>query len=275
MAAAGGVCAALACGWLVASGVAEAGSGSLTRWAKELSRLRAEVDRLDAQLRHERARGLSELRALVRRKGELELRVDRERVRVRAARESVRELEGKLEKKEKSGSDLMPVIERAAGKVRASIERGLPFRTRERLDALADIEARVKSGRLDPESGVARLWRLVEDELRLAREVLLTKAPVRLGGPKRRERRLVRVARLGMVAMFTELGEGRYGHFVRGSDGVWAHRTIRDEGVRGEVEKLFGALENGVVGRTYELPVPPVEAERVEAQGKESEQERE
>jgi flagellar biosynthesis chaperone FliJ len=246
---------ALATAWLVAARRAEAGSGNLRQWARELSQLRAEVDRLDGQLRRERAEGLSEMRTLVQRKGELELRVDRENVRVRSAEATVRELEERIQNQNSRASALRPVVEKAVDKLRATIDRGLPFRRRERLQALADLEARLQSGKLDPETAVAKIWRFVEDELRLAREVALTKTAVQMGPPGEPERRRLRVARLGMVAMFTELEGGKYGHFVRQDDGSWRHLLVRGEQLRQQVEALFENLERNVVEQTYRLPL--------------------
>ena len=61
--------------------------GRLRLWARELETLRSQVDSLDAQVREARTAGVATIRSLVGRRGELQLQLDREEVRHRAAKE--------------------------------------------------------------------------------------------------------------------------------------------------------------------------------------------
>lgn len=241
--------------FLGALGVRQAwgkGAGRLRLWAKELESLRSQVDSLDAQVREARTSGLADIRALVGRRGELKLQLDRQEVRYRAAKSSVKSLEGKIAARKQSGEAFVPVVKEALGALREQIRKGLPYRVRQRLMALQEIEKEWQTGSTSTEGAAAKIWRFIEDELRLTEEVIFTKLPLTLNRGK--ARRMVRVARLGMVAMFAELGGGKYGHFVRDSKKRWRHQRIQKASVRKEVAKLFDALDKNILEGAYELP---------------------
>lgn len=243
-------------GAVVCNGSAVASGGGLREWAKELESLRSRIDDVDGRLRAEQSSGSAEIGTLVRRLGELRAQADRESVRYRAASDSVKELEQRLAERENRGDVFVPVVESGLADLRAGIVNGLPYRVKDRLAALDEVALEMSSGRIGPEEAASKLWRLFEDELRLTQEVILTKIPVTL--EKGKGRRMVRVVRLGMTALYTELGNGRYGRFVRGSEGRWKHERLdRGEAAEG-VEKLFSALENNMLEGGYKLPLPPV-----------------
>jgi hypothetical protein len=239
-----------------------AGGKKLRRWARELESLRSEIDGLDARVRNSRSRGLAEIRALVSRRGELELERDRETVRKKAARHTVAGLQEKIAATKQRGKKLEPVVREALGMLTAYVRNGLPYQRDARLAALSEIGEGMQKGAVDPEKAASRLWRFVEDEMGMTREVMLTKTPLVLQAGK--ARRLVRVVRLGMVAMFTELGDGRYGHFVKQAAGGWRHVRITDAETISQVRALFAALEKNIREGAYRLPLPPpLEREKI------------
>ncbi len=252
-------------GAVVCNGSAVSAGRSLSEWAKELESLRSRIDDVDGRLRAEQSSGSAEIATLVRRLGELRAQADRESVRYRAAADSVKELEQRLSERENRGDVFVPVVENAIAALRAGIRNGLPYRVKDRLAALDEIASDMNSGRTGPEESASKLWRLVDDELRLTEEVMLTNIPVEIR--KGEGRRMVRVVRLGMTALYTELGKGRYGRFVRGNEGVWIHERLnRGEAAEG-VEKLFSALENNMLEGAYNLPLPPVTLREGEREG--------
>jgi len=144
-------------------------------------------------------------------------------------------------------------------KTRAAVEGSLPFRREERLAALDELATKLDSGALAPEKAATKLWRFIEDELRLTREVSLTKVPLRIedDGP----RHLTEVVRFGMVTLYTrcaDCGDAHFGQMVKGDDGRWRHEVIEDETSVQQVKSLFESLEKNITEGAYELPLPPL-----------------
>jgi len=241
---------------VVCNGSAVASGGGLREWAKELESLRRRINDLDARLRAEQSSGSAQIGTLVRRLGELRAQADREKVRYKAASDSVKEFEQRLAEQENKGDVFVPVVKNGLAALRARILDGVPYRVKDRLTALDEIALEMNSGRHGPEEAASKLWRLFEDELRLTQEVILTKIPVTL--EEDNGRRMVRVVRLGMTALYTELGNGRYGVFVRGSKGGWEHKTLDPGKATQEIKKLFSSLEDNMLEGGYKLPLPPV-----------------
>lgn len=243
-------------GAVVCNGSAVASGGGLREWAKELESLRSRINDVDARLRAEQSSGSAQIGTLVKRLGELKAQADREKVRYKAASDSVKELKQRLAERENKGDVFVPVVKNGLALLKAEILKGVPYRVKDRLAALDEISLEMNSGRTGPEEAASKLWHLFEDELRLTQEVILTKIPVTLEEGK--GRRMVRVVRLGMTALYTELGNGRYGTFVRGSEGGWKHKTLDHGEAAKEIKKLFSALEKNMLEGSYKLPLPPV-----------------
>lgn len=241
---------------VVCDGSAVASGGGLREWAKELESLRSRINDVDARLRAEQSSGSAQLGTLVRRLGELKAQADREKVRYKAASDSVKELKQRLAERENKGDVYVPVVKNGLATLREGIVKGVPYRVKDRLAALDEIALEMSSGRAGPEETASKLWRFFEDELRLTQEVILTKIPVTL--EKGKGRRMVRVVRLGMTALYTELGNDRYGTFVRRSKGGWKHKTLDRGEATKEIKKLFSALEKNTLEGGYKLPLPPV-----------------
>ena len=148
-------------------------------------------------------------------------------------------------------SEKPAIVKSSIASVRRSIESGLPFKTGERLAALAKIEEQLDQGLSSPEKATARLWAMIEDELRLTRENGLYRQTVKIDG----EESLVEVARLGMVAMYFRTNDGRVGKTLR-SDNGWTYELIKDEVKEEQVEMLFDAFKKQIRAGYFELPNP-------------------
>jgi len=230
---------------------AAVGDTELERMARELAGLRTQLDGLESQLQTERTRSLAELRSLESRRGALDQQLDAERVRKAAAEKKIEAKRGQLDHRTEKTDVLRPVLERNIDKLKAAIEAGLPYRREERLRELEELRTNIRSGRLDPETGTSRLWHFVEDELKLAGEVVRTKVPLHIGG----ERRLVDGVRIGMVALYVH-DETGYSQLRRHDDGSWALEAVTDPEIQLQLRALFDNLAKQVIEASYLLPLP-------------------
>lgn len=235
------------------------GEATLEAWARELSELRSEISLLETRLRAERERGLARLRSLEGRRGEASARLDAVRSREASARRKLDDARERVAAREEKRTVYRPVVEEHLAKTRAAVEGSLPFRREERLAALDELATKLDSGALAPEKAATQLWRFIEDELRLTREVSLTKIPLRIeeDGP----RHLTEVVRFGMVTLYTrcvDCGDLHFGQMVKGDDGRWRHEVLEDEASQQQVKALFESLEKNITEGAYELPLPPL-----------------
>jgi len=212
--------------------------------------LRLAVDDLAAEVRAERdllARARERLSAEAL---ELEFALRRAEARLDDARqrhaEARREEQRAVERQQARVDGLLGAI----GRLESVVRTGLPFRVDQRLEALSELRADVRSGRLPPDPGTVRLWRLIRDELRLSETAGLGREVLELEG----ERRLVEVARLGMVAMLFRLPEGGTG-YLRRTEGD-GYRPVRAASPREQaaIESVFASLSSGRDPGRLEVP---------------------
>ncbi len=228
-------------------------SRQLQRWSAELVRLRAEVDRVSSQIRIEREQSLLALRGLESRRAQLQRTVDQERLRLQRWMAQVGRLQQQLRTRSMAQSAIHDALLDALKSVEQAIEGSLPYRRKERWEQVQKIRVRMKAGRIDAEQGVAALWRILEDELRLTALVERAELPLELH--KGKPPRLVKVVRVGMIAMFVLEGKGRYGRMVRDAKGGWVYLLARSLEDRVQIALLFENLERQIREGLYRLPL--------------------
>ncbi|MCK6511390.1 DUF3450 domain-containing protein [Myxococcota bacterium] len=228
-------------------------SRQLQRWSAELVRLRTEVDRVSSQIRIEREQSLLALRGLESRRAQLQSMVDQERLRFQRWMGQVERLKQQLQSRSMAQSAIHDALLDALKSVEQAIEGSLPYRRKERWEQVQKIRVRMKAGRIDAEQGVAALWRILEDELRLTALVERAELPLELH--KGKPPRLVKVVRVGMIAMFVLEGKGRYGRMVRDAKGGWVYLLARSLEDREQIALLFENLERQIREGLYRLPL--------------------
>lgn len=227
---------------------------SADRWtarAKELSKLRAEVEAIEGKIARERAAGNAELKALTQQKGELALLLRKEQLTLGTLRKQRERLVLRLKSTKGQRKAIVPAVLAAAKELRDHIAASLPFARDKRLAALDRIVSGLKAETLAPRAAAGQLWQLLEDELKLCRETGLHQQPVRIEG----KRVLADVARLGMVALFFRTSDGRVGRAQKTPKGY--RYLVIGGGARQGVLALFDALKKQIRSGLFELPVDP------------------
>ncbi|MCB9663021.1 MAG: DUF3450 family protein [Alphaproteobacteria bacterium] len=217
--------------------------------ARQLARLRGEVEQLSETLELEQEALRSDLRSFELRKAELEARIRQEELQLGEVERQVEAQREVLASDDVAGAVLTPVVSEALAGLRVRVEGGLPYRVGERLAAVDGLADQVGAGTLDVRKALGRSWQLVEDELRLTRENVLDRQVIVLDG----EERLVDVARLGMVAIFFRTDDERVGRAVREGAG-WRWVELTDAGDVTLLLELFDALTKQVRVGWFDLP---------------------
>ena len=209
---------------------------------RAVAQLRVEVDELSAAVADERRRAQDRLQALRVERAELERQLRLEQVRART-----HQLE------DRSQARLAPIrgaLELAQGYV----QHTLPFEREARLRVLESIRADLAATHPDPSTALSRLWRFVEEEEALGREVSRAQQPIELEGA----RQLVDVVRLGMAAMYFRTADGALG-WARPAQGGWTFERLQDPTAQAAVASLFMAFDQNRRFGPQRLVMPQVQ----------------
>lgn len=232
------------------SGVAWA-QDALTARAERLAALRAEVASTTAELTRVKEDARGRLRSLDTQLAELEGQVRREELRSAQLTDELDRLRASTAARAAGAQALTPAVLDGCGAIRAAIAAGPPFHRNERLAAVDEISTGVSGGLLAADTAAGRLWSVVEDERRLARENGLDRQVVELGS----ESLLADVAHLGLLAVYFQSPDGRAGLAEkRGDTWTWREVTAPDE--RRAIASLFTSLRKGLRSGWNVLPNP-------------------
>lgn len=229
---------------------ARAQDDNVSKLAGELATLRAEVDRLSSDIEAKKEAQRATLRSLAAQKMDVELGVTRQERQVEQLHENLTKRRAEVAQASGATADLKPALLASIGELRGVVAQSLPFKTRERLTALDEIEAGLNGGTVTPEKTTSRLWQFVEDELRLTRENGIYPQTIALG----QDELLVDVARLGMVAIYFRASDGRVG-FATHENGAWSWRELSQPEHVAQVHTLFDSLKKQIRSGYFELPL--------------------
>lgn len=233
--------------------------------ARALVALRAEVETLTDSLEDHKRSQRERRRALAAQKAQLEGELQREQLRVRQMREAKARKQAEIARATADEAVLRPVVDGAAATLRRSIATSIPYRREERGAAVAEIEAQLADGLLTPRNALARLWALVEDELRLTRDTGLHRETISLGGAPT----MVDVVRIGTVGLYFRTGAEGVGDGIRVGviarvGGEWQVTRLDEERDRAQVLGLFDAFKKQIRVGFFEVPniLPAPKGER-------------
>ncbi len=234
------VIAAFFVGALVnAPGLSQAQASASDDLAERVSRLRAEVDTLAHRLETERRRARDALASLRVERADLQRQIRLEQVRRATLRRLTREREERSQTLETEAEMLVAPLLRSVRAVDAYVDRGLPFRIEARRRRLRALETELTGLQPDPARVLRQLWRFVEEEEALTREVGYSRQAVLLGG----QRQLVEVARIGMALLYLRSADDRVGMARRDGDGAWSFTLLDEPTARQAVRALLSDLQ--------------------------------
>ncbi len=219
---------------------------------EKLVALRFEVDEKEKRLEAMRSRVSAEKAALEAQVADLHILVGKERVRKSTLAKMER---AQREAREKRTSQTARYREPALGAakvLRSLINDSLPFKKQARLKEVDVIVADLEGDKVDAATAITRLWRLIEDELKLVSEVGLHRQPILLNG----EKMLADVVRIGMSVLYFRVDEKRLGRAIRTPKGGFIYEETKKEDEKRALNALFEAMEKQIRKGAFELPLP-------------------
>lgn len=194
-------------------------SSDFASWSERTLALRSEVEALAKRADEEAKANTAERESLRQRQLELtaaKRKEDQRSAQLAAKRDS---LSKRLRLDERLPQDQKKDLLRWVTDLEAWVDGSLPFRRKERLQAVAEMKSRIERGE-GYERLVADLWTLTEKELHLTRENIYEILNIDLDGTTTR----AEVARAGMIQMAFVATDGRAGFGVKEPNG-WKLRV--------------------------------------------------
>ncbi len=217
--------------------------------AKELMKLRAQVEELSSKIQDEKESTKATMRSLVMQKNELEANIGRQELKIKQLTMEMEKLKKHIQEVGSSAEGLKEVVDEAIGKLANQIKKELPFKTKERLEDLLKIKQDMDNNVLTPQKALARVWNSYSDEVRLTKENGLFKQTINLDGKDK----LAEVARLGMVMLYFKTPDDHVGYAIEHQDN-WGYKEVRDKEKRKLILNLFDSMHKQIRTGFFTLP---------------------
>lgn len=233
------------------AGAASKDVASIDNIARELSAIRQEIGELHDQINSERQVFSDQMRSLANQKADLEIRISRQQLNLKDLNRELATLKESRRQQTTPDAQVVPVVLEEIAALRKQLDSSVPFRLEDRLDVLREIEKRLTSGAISSNKAINQLWAFVEDELTMGRSSGIHSETLDVNGAPT----LARVLRLGKIAMFYTLEEGKYG-LVRQElvSGSWQHEEITASSDVALLDKLFDAYAKNIRTGLFVVP---------------------
>ena len=234
---------------LAGQSLADEGLQSLENLSEELVKIRQDIGQLHDQINFEKSRYNDQVRAFSNQKSDLEVKNSRAALNISELERELEKLREENKQKRAAYDEVTPVLEEAITQLRETVAQSLPFKRKDRLDALDEIEHKLQTSLITPNKAANQLWAFVEDELILGRSSGLYNESIEIGG----EDRLVKVLRIGKLAMFYRTQDNQYGLLQRVS-GKWQQQSLDGEEAGSQLDYLFDSFNKNIRNGLFKVP---------------------
>ena len=222
---------------------------SLENIAQELVDIRQQISHLHDNINFKKDKFHDQIRSYANQKNDLVVKISRADLNIKDLQRELNKLTELNDKKFQSYDEIEPVLKSAIKSLRASIEVSIPFKLKERLQALDDIRHRLETNIISPNKAANHLWAFVEDELVLGRSSGIYNESIRING----ENKLVKVLRLGKIAMFYKTPNEGYG-VLRNSQGNWKQSVVESGENTRQLDNLFDSFAKNIRNGLFTVP---------------------
>lgn len=234
---------------LAGNSTADSSLKSLENISQELVTIREQIANLHNDINFEKDSYSDQIRSFSNQKTDLEVKSSR-------ASLNIKELERELEKikalnaeKFNAAEQVTPALKSSISTIRNTVTQSIPFKRVDRLNALKDIEHKLDASLISPNKAANQLWAFVEDELILGRSSGLYNDTLQING----EEKLVKVLRLGKVALFYKTNDEKYG-MVSQRDGGWQQQAVINDAHIRQLEELFDSFNKNIRNGLFTTP---------------------
>ena len=234
---------------LAGQALAQEGLQSLENISEELVNIREDIGQLHDEINFEKSRYNDQVRAYSSQQSDLEVKNSRAALNIRELERELEKLREENQQKRAAYDQVTPVLEGAIAGLRETVSQSLPFKRQDRLDALDEIEHKLQTSLITPNKAANQLWAFVEDELILGRSSGLYNESIELGG----EERLVKVLRIGKLAMFYKTQDNQYG-LLHKVDDEWQQQSLDGQEEASQLDTLFDSFNKNIRNGLFKVP---------------------
>lgn len=222
---------------------------SLENISRELVDIRQEIETLHNEINYEKETYKEQVRSYANQKSDLDVKISRAELNIKDLQRELEKLAAISKKKNQAQNVIAPVLQESIASLRSTISKSLPFKLEQRLAALDEIEHRLDTGIISPNKAVNQLWAFVEDELMLGRSSGLYNDTLDVNG----QETLVKVLRIGKIAMFYKTHDGQFGVLQRNGE-QWQQQTLEDSESIAQLEQLFDSFTKNIRNGEFTTP---------------------
>ena len=226
---------------------------SYTNVAEELVRIRQEIETLHSKINDKKATFRDQMRAYANQKTDLNVKISRANLNIKSLQRDLQKLVQSKQKNRQAYEQIAPVIQKTVNFLDKSLQKSIPFKRKQRLQELHEIQQRLDGGLITPNKAANQLWAFVEDELMMGRSSGLYRDSMEIDG----EEKLVKVLRIGKIAMFYQMqnhaNQEVYGMVVQ-RQGDWKQFPLDQGEQRQQLQKLFDFYNKNIRNGLFELP---------------------
>jgi hypothetical protein len=228
---------------------AETDLASLENISQELVEVRQQIEELHNEINYEKEMYKDQMRSYSSQKSDLDVRISRAELNIKDLQRELKKISEKNREKSQAYKDVTPILKQSIKELRATVAKSLPFKLEQRMKALDEIEYRLDTNIVTPNKAANQLWAFVEDELMLGKSSGIYNDTVRIDG----QLKLVKVLRIGKVAMFYKTPNGQYG-LTKKENGQWRQEFFNDSETMTQLERLFDSFNKNIRNGQFVMP---------------------
>ncbi len=217
--------------------------------AQELVNIRQKIETLHNKISFEKESYQDQMRSYANEKSDLNVRISRTELNIKDLQRELKKLTDANKEKNKSQRLIKPIVLDAIKNLRQSVAASLPFKLKQRLQALDDIALRLNTNIISPNKAANQLWAFAEDELMLGKSSGIYNDSLNVNGREK----LVKVLRIGKIAMFFKTAEGKFG-VLKNVQNTWQQEMLESPESITQLEYLFDSYAKNIRTGQFEVP---------------------
>lgn len=222
---------------------------SLENISQELVEIRQQISSLHDEINFKKDSFNDQIRSYSNQKSDLDVKISRSELNIKDLQRELEKLQTANKDKFEAYDEVSPVLKNVIAELKVSLADSIPFKLPQRLKALDDIEHRLITNIITPNKAANQLWAFVEDELILGRSSGIYNESLFISG----EDKLVKVLRLGKIAIFFKTSDGEYGVIKQESSG-WNQASISGSENLRELDYLFDSFNKNIRNGLFNVP---------------------
>jgi len=239
----------LVCAFFAKNVLAESELQSLENISQELVKIRQQIETLHNTISFKKESYRDKMRSYSSQKSDLDVRISRTELNIKDLQRELKKLTDINKVKNRDQKKIMPILRVAIDQLRISLSNSLPFKLNQRIQVLDEIEQRLNTNIISPNKAANQLWAFVEDELMLGKSSGIYNDTLEVEG----QEKLVKVLRIGKIAMFYKTQDGRYG-VTKKQGSAWQQQMLDDSDNIAQLEYLFDSFSKNIRNGQFSIP---------------------